>query len=785
MAAPGQDPNKIDVSLNIMSDATLAAVNNLAGQLSSLREFLAVQSQGASDPSARVEGLSRAASFVQTAYTTGQVPPNRPTGPILGGDPSNPSRGAQLSAARRAELQAEYRAYIEGLKGGAVPERPLQGPARELMEHEIGDIQRWRVAGREKKAYGGSRLDRFFGMYQGAQRDPGEDRSYEFEAGLPSRGESALPEVGGPLPQGISSGASVPPIGGPGWAQALQREGITPDTRIALTIPRLGEFTIQDKLNMAAQWMGRAAQRRGSYDPEANDGQGGVVYGPTATRIGRGAAGAAYLRDQSAALVEVGREFQRLKSFARGEELSGEALGFSRESTLGDVEAFGIGGRLNLGFTSAAQREALRQEISQRRVQAAPGVSGEEAQRIRQAVSGMGYSGALNERLQLDLFKPLQQRGIGVESVAPLIDQGIRQGNASIAALKDTMIALADAARTANMTLEETNAAALEYAESVQEIGASYDDALRNAATFTASGLDPRIASQAMQSPMVQGQLTAQTGLAPQMQGIISASGVMRGMQSAAQLALGMGSVYRNLPDRTITTASGERLTTATGEDAQLAFASQVSGIPRQVLERMQRNPNFLGASGDAQEMASQLAESVRAATHGERTVTEQANVPGGRAARFGSGGSRTITRTESYRRNLTEDQRQALEHGRTGDGVIQYDELERQMIEMDPKNKQWTDRVRKIRSDHSNIEDRLGVAQRIIGEAVNVKPEPDYIVGLTDEARKILKIEKPKDRTGALPRANAGGAPANSAAMGPNFNSATGGAMSYGRPGP
>jgi hypothetical protein len=56
MAPHDQDPNRIDVSLNIMSDATLSAVTNLTNQLSSLREFLA--SQSTTDPGAKAESAT-------------------------------------------------------------------------------------------------------------------------------------------------------------------------------------------------------------------------------------------------------------------------------------------------------------------------------------------------------------------------------------------------------------------------------------------------------------------------------------------------------------------------------------------------------------------------------------------------------------------------------------------------------------------------------------------------------------------------------------------------------
>lgn len=789
MAAHGQDPNRIDVSLNIMSDATLTAVNQLTDQLTSLREFLASQAQ-AGNPAAQAESAGRwtpqsgGLAWTRPGETQAGIF-HGPSRPIQQGDPANPTDGSQRSAARRKELEAEYKAYEESVKQGTVPHSP-EGPpispdAESMMAHRMSDWQRWRHAGREAKDPNlptvTSRMNRFFELYPGASRDPQEDRAYEDESQVPRRGGSALPEGMGYPRQGPPTTSPMAQYGDmPGWAQALGKEGITPESRLALTIPRLGEFTIQDKLNMAAQWMGRAAMRHEGPD-DTN---------PRFTQaVGRTAASAAYLRDQSASIVALQREWQRVHAFARGEEQSGEALGFSREAFTGDIEALGIGYRPGLPWFSEASREAMHQELTQRRVQAAAGVSGEEAQAIRQTVAGMGYSGSRNERLQMDLFRPLQQRGIGAEQVAPLVDQGVRQGNMSIVALRDTMIDLADAARDANMTLEDTTAAALEYSESVQEIGANYEASLRNAATFTRSGLDPRIAGQAMQSPMMQGILSMQTGLPPQLQGIIGAPGVMRGMGQAIRQGLDLGAPFANLPDSTIRSASGQKITVATGKDAQVAMAQQMTGIPRQIIERYMDNPNFLEAGGLAQTMAGQMQDQVRGMTHRERTVTETRSVPKSNLQRdIGRTRIERITRTEAQKRGLTDADRRRLEKGSTTDSVVSYDELERQMIEMDPKNRKWTDRVKKISKDHGKVEDRLNVAQRIIGEATNVKPEPDYLVGLTAEARKILKIEKPKDRSGAVPRANAGGAPANGAMLGPNFGSSTGGAMQYGSPG-
>jgi hypothetical protein len=101
---------------------------------------------------------------------------------------------------------------------------------------------------------------------------------------------------------------------------------------------------------MAAQWMGRAAMRR---DDAEDPGRG------TAT-LGRAAAGAAYLRDQSRRIVAKSEripEATRLRPWRRAINRIARLLA---RIALGTLSYFGRGFRLNLGVTSAAQREAFR-----------------------------------------------------------------------------------------------------------------------------------------------------------------------------------------------------------------------------------------------------------------------------------------------------------------------------------------------------------------------------------------------------------------------------------------
>jgi hypothetical protein len=356
------------------------------------------------------------------------------------------------------------------------------------------------------------------------------------------------------------------------------------------------------------------------------------------------------------------------------------------------------------------------------------------------------------------------------------------------------MESLADAARNANMTLEEASTSALEYAESVQEIGAGYEHAIKNAADFTRAGLDPRLAAQIQQNPMTAGILTARTGIAPQLQGALGANTVMGGMRESAQLAMQLGRPYGNMPDQVTRSVTGEVIDRTTGKDVQMAFASNLSGIPVEILKRMERNPDWLEDSGAASTMVGKLETQIAGQKRRTREIRNYGKHEGlleNEIRKTGVGnwlyktdfgplsldrGSTGDKRTEDYQANsLTDEQKRALGGKPRNDGVVQISELEAQMVEMDPGNNDWTKRVRKISKDHKDPEERLKHMKRILTEATKAGDGPDTLVGLTPEAAKILKIVKPKDRQGALPRANAGGAPANSGFSGPNFPSSTG----------
>jgi hypothetical protein len=291
-------------------------------------------------------------------------------------------------------------------------------------------------------------------------------------------GESFQP----PVPPVRESGAGSDVSGMPAWYGGLARSGINPDDRAAINVPRFGQFTIQDQLAMIAEYFGARAMSNADqymsekretidalskrvedpndeYGPEHYQADVNNIIGNMPGRVeGRIANIAQYGRENAAFAVMGQQAVRNMLQFSRNTEVAGELQGFARTGTGlgGSLQVAGIGIRSPLAGTvgaaigeagealgldrvpligglfhqmgSPAAREGLRQEVTRRRVQLAAGVSGEEAEQIMQQTRALGYSGDLNERLQLDVFRHLQQRGIGADVAAPLVDQAIRQG---------------------------------------------------------------------------------------------------------------------------------------------------------------------------------------------------------------------------------------------------------------------------------------------------------------------------------------------------------------------
>jgi hypothetical protein len=884
MAEP-TDPNRIDISLSLISDQSLQAVNNLVAQMSDLREFLTSQSQPttASRAAGMANVIARQAAITQGTGVSHGVSPLAHA-PGSGAPPINPSDVAQ-----QQNLQRQYHEYYMAMRSVGMNRSPAPPPdtfanldphdprlvnyvaprlgpfeafmfARgEEMSGRLGDLPSSQyydpdlsgpqslnrdiyrygetgIPGRGRSPFLG-RIDRQLELQARRKQPAYEDRTeaelsgqniqqpwqnQQSESGpsapqqpsqppgvpeepmtIPRLGEftiqdylemtrrglgglrgrvgsrfgrpgptdPAVPQEGG----GSGGGDNLPPAAPPSPMddfedepavfRALRQRGINPETQATFTIPRLGEFTIQDKLNMASQYLGGRAW--------VNREEGNAGRAVWQARLG---AGAATLAENSAAYTMVQREFNRVRALSHGVEVSGEDLGYRRDEG-GVGTTIGIGGigfRIRAPFIgSEAERQGTNMRLTQTRIGLMPAVSGEEAGRIGELTRGMGYS------TQDDMFDligrrvlgTLQQRGIDPETMAPLINQAARQGNVDLVRFRDSLTDISESARNAYMSVGDAAEATATYAEQMQNMGGGFESSVRSAGTFINAGLDPRLVSQAMQAPLVQGYGTALTGLPPQMLGTVTAAGQSQILSRSVQTALSLARGYAARGDTYMTGASGERIRVASGDDAQRAFAAQMTGLSPEVIRRFQRNPNFIQQGATATTFIDQMQRNITdmTTTHHREAIRDD-HAPEIRGRYMTTRGVEHQGNVIGYRtvtghRDLTDAERRRLERGMTNDHRVEWNEVAQELIALQPGDRRWADRVRQL-SRTTNIEDRLHQARKMVGDVTRAQSgaQQQGLIGLTQEARRFFKVEK---QPTARQQANAGGAPANSGAVG------------------
>lgn len=788
-AGANRDPRRIDVSLNMISDQSLEVVRQLTAELGALHQFLATQN----DPSAaaRASGMGTVAGRISAATQGTGVSHGISPGAQTWDAPPPPVPQSGPSGPTAQQIGTDYRNYRTNIQAG-IPAIPSAAVNNELGRR-MSDLHLWRHVGMEHQAgaldamnnqssatlYGGGsswtqRMDRFFELRHQPLME--EDQTYQQitgqgrTAGRPSGAPGSTGGGGGGRPPVPPSGPSSPSGPGPdgdlpGWYTGLLRSGMNPDESVGMTIPRLGEFTIQDKLRFVSEYFGRRAMQ--NYDP--NDPSAGATAGRVANV-------AEYARQQSAGIVALQREWSKARGRLSNIRQSGTSLGFSPQGTglSGDVSILGAGFRSPLAtFTSDAAREGWHEQLTRRRLQLEPGISGDQAQEIIGQTAAMGYSGDLNAGIAMNVFGPLQQQGISPEIAAPLVDQNIRQGVNNLTSVRDVIIQLGTAARAAHMTLQQATESTQEYVSTMQQMGARTLQATRDATVLTQAGIDPRIVSQALQNPFVQGSGVAMTGLPPQLLGNLGAPVQAQIISQALDQALALSQPMAQRGNAYVTLASGQKLQVSNAADVQRGFASQITGLDPEFIARFQKNPNILtdaSTAGSAlqtfQDEFNKINKPINAGGGTSPYGVKGAGWGGAGIRGGGGGGQYAATQV-----NQQKAQMKALEHG-GADNTIQWNEVEAQLLQINPGDQDWRKKVLDLRGE--DYAKRIADANKLIANTTQTDAQkaPDYLVGLTDDAKKILKISTTSaaDRSGAKTNSNSGGAPVAGSGVGPSY---------------
>jgi hypothetical protein len=393
-----------------------------------------------------------------------------------------------------------------------------------------------------------------------------------------SRGESV--QVGG-----ASTGASRPPGVGdagsnaantgdindlPAWMTHISREqagaGIVNPSTFG------GEFTAQNTLQIMAQMLGRGAYA------QRNTGGTGNALGSTAAVFQRMANAAPMMAHAQQTMAR------------RGFDLSGDNLErvayLTGAATPGTIGVPGTGIRvinpLDVGVARAKGLYGLGQMAMEAGAQGSYLRTGQAAQLAGEMVNrGFGRETTINA-----LRGPLSHlRGSTRAQMDPatLVDEwqkATMAGGESMDRFVQSMDSVVPAARAARMNVDEMNASLAEHAEAVQSLGGTYVGGRIAGANFaTTTGLPPQVLTQLMNDPLNQGLIFGQTGMMPQLQGMLPSS--MQAQQGIGSLRMLTNMYSAGLDDRHINIPGGGHMTISAERQAQ-ALAGQAMGLDSQ-----------------------------------------------------------------------------------------------------------------------------------------------------------------------------------------------------------
>lgn len=625
MSTPGGtplDPNKIDIGLEIVGKDSIKQIEGLIAGLAGVQQELG--KLGSLIPENQVAGSSALSSRM------GQ------SGIVEGGRSPNASVAANvIPSAQDAHGQGGSNAEELRVLGEAGILRRLKD-FKNLPPEERGPVRDW----------GTNFLDRQIAAYQareGAQtsRRGGQDVSNISLRGGPDYMNMDAPgSIPGNPTSGQSTGASVPreiAANDPAWLQAMKsnprryERGQEP-----FSIPQFGEWTIQDKLNMASDFFQRRgeqqyARKRQSiaqdmlqsgmdqgYSEEemrariqSAEGQAEISQVAqeqgSGLRSGRAAMALRMAADQSASVVAVAREARRAYAYGSGLQQAGVSAGYERAGQINipgtdigitnPLNAIGIG----LGGSGEAAREAMNQRINIQRLRLKGGIDKQQAAEIVGGLAAAGYTGEEGQNLAFDTISPLVQQGQNAGITVGMMDQAIRNGNTSAKEFLDTMNDLGPAARNARMSLDEYQQALGNFAESAQQLGGTYGQGLalgRNVSTQL--GINPQQATAVMQSPLIAANAMAQFGVMPNAIGALG-NGNASALGQLTERSIDQVEAMTRPFNRTVRGANGEVV--MRGRDAQDAQAAQMMGVPVETYKRLragrQDAPGILKA-GDA-----------------------------------------------------------------------------------------------------------------------------------------------------------------------------------------
>lgn len=586
---PPQQPNDstrrvIDIAF-AMPEGTLRAMEQLTQSMAGMQEYMASVLSGT--PEGRAAGVRRAAA----ATRPGQIPTSSHAFASL-----PPNMGEMGYVGTRS-------AAGEGASMPVMPKEPVysqSGLFGRIHEYRAAGVRGLGMLDREIQRYGARETQqarRRAGYAPGALRNYEESSLGAEEEMFDSSGYGQGPPAGSG--GGPSSGASLPGIPGrdPRGVPAPLRALASDPNRFeraqeGFRMPQFGELTVQDKLRMAADYMTRsslAAYERQYQQGEAQGLTGEQLNAYTqGTAINRGRSGVLLnmAADNATQASVVAGNVRQAFRWGQGMQAQGIESGYAPGGVT-NIPGTNIGFRNPLDFFNrgSAFRESINQRMNAQRLRAQGGITGGQASEIVGSLAGLGWTGEQGQNMAFDAVAPLVQQGLNPGVTSQMFDQAIRNGNTSLADLRQTLDDLAPSARAAHMTLTEYQQGLDEFANKQQEMGATYGEGVRTGRNLsTAYGMAPQQIQAFTSSPLVQAIGATKFGALPQEFGALGTAGQAGAIQGGVDQALNAFQGFRNTP---VKDASGRII--ISGPRRQINMAAQALGVSYEQLQRYQQ----------------------------------------------------------------------------------------------------------------------------------------------------------------------------------------------------
>jgi hypothetical protein len=564
--------------------------------------------------------------------------------------------------------------------------------------------------------------------YQQSERERIQGLSSEEHSADRRRRAAGYPGIGAP-----GDGPAVPGGKQPWFNRVDPLIGGT----TGIDIPRFGQLTMQDYLNMARDRRMREAleANRGGNTGEADRLGGQAAFLQSASnRAGEAYAGMAGLRVINARMANQGIGIGQM--MAGG---AGTPMGFRREGDnifANAGEALGI----NTPFTEAG-REGFERAQARIRMRMSAGINNEQASAIDQASASAGFSGDIQRQVSTNLMAPLfRQFGVDPQQIEPLT-RGVRLGTEGVQDLNQALSNMGEEARAARMDVNSYAQALNQSADMAAQAGGTMRRGREFGQQFaTTFGMSPTVGAEAMNNRFVQANLAATSGVAPLMQGALPAGMKNQAIQTSVRSLVGAfrGATPIGGVSSTITNSRGQRITQTTGQDelAIGAAATQLGMSPDEVSRILHGGDDATNRS-EAYSAAAAFAESGKGdprvnTRHANKTLGPNQRVQGGRVQRhifLPHGGSRWEDDDHATRKY-----EEAMQGGR---GSINSDEWSK--VVGFAKDAGLTDAQIKTASKGKTAAQRAGAIEKALDEKSR-EDQAKYEIAFTGPAAAFFK---------------------------------------------